>query len=280
MSSWKVGADIGLDAEKTRPQYSRGPSRPRRATKPSALNRHAPFLILETGRPVPGMRRHGAFPHLIRTAAGLGRGQVDVVPVLDGHAPPPPTGYAGVLVTGSGAMVTDREPWSERTADWLREAAQRGLPMLGICYGHQLIAQALGGEVGWNPNGREMGTVPVRLADVARHDPLFGGLPSEFHAQTTHLQTVLASTAARPSDGVSVPGACSSIPSSAPPTCAATSMPAVTPWPAKANAMRACWPRCVRHRWRAPCCDASLPTRWARATAESSPSDPLRSTPP
>lgn len=138
------------------------------------------------------MRRHGAFPHLIRTAAGLGRGQVDVVPVLDGHAPPPPTGYAGVLVTGSGAMVTDREPWSERTADWLREAAQRGLPMLGICYGHQLIAQALGGEVGWNPNGREMGTVPVRLADVARHDPLFGGLPSEFHAQTTHLQTVLA----------------------------------------------------------------------------------------
>ena len=150
------------------------------------------FLILETGRPVPSMRRHGAFPHVIRTAAGLSRGQVRAVPVLDGHAPPDPRGFAGVIVTGSGAMVTDREPWSEATADWLRRAHARGLPLLGICYGHQLIAHALGGEVGWNPRGREMGTVPVHLHPEAAADPLFRALPAEFPAQTTHLQTVLA----------------------------------------------------------------------------------------
>jgi GMP synthase (glutamine-hydrolysing) len=138
------------------------------------------------------MRRHGAFPHLIRTAAGLSRRQAEHVAVLDGHAPPDPRGYTGVLVTGSGAMVTDREPWSEATADWLRKAIDRGLPMLGICYGHQLMAQALGGEVAWNPLGREMGTVAVRLHAEAAADPLFGGLPTEFPAQTTHLQTVLA----------------------------------------------------------------------------------------
>lgn len=156
------------------------------------MNPAASFLILETGRPVPSMQRHGTFPHLIRTAAGLSHRQVRAVPVLDGQPPPDPRGYAGVIVSGSGAMVTDREPWSEATADWLRRAIDRGLPMLGICYGHQLIAHAFGGDVAWNPNGREMGTVAVSLHAEAAHDPLFRALPAQFPAQTTHLQTVLS----------------------------------------------------------------------------------------
>ena len=60
-------------------------------------------------------------------------------------------------------MVSEREPWSERAAEWLREVAQRGIPLLGICYGHQLLAHALGGRVGANPQGREIGTVEVGL---------------------------------------------------------------------------------------------------------------------
>ena len=149
------------------------------------------FLIIETGQPVPSMRRHGRFSHWIRVAAGLRADQVTVVDVeagetLSGHQP-----YAGVLVTGSGAMVTDRHAWSERTADWLRDGLDAGLPVFGICYGHQLIAHALGGEVGDNPSGREMGTVPVDLHPEAAHDVLFGTLPPRFAAQVTHLQTVL-----------------------------------------------------------------------------------------
>ncbi len=150
------------------------------------------FLILETGRPVPSMRRHGDFTHWIRTAAGLGGAQVDVSRVLDGHAPPMAQAYAGVLITGSGAMVTEREAWSESTAEWLREAAHAGVPLLGICYGHQLLAHALGGRVDYNPHGREMGTVAVHLHPEAASDPLFRGLPQGFAAQTTHLQTVAA----------------------------------------------------------------------------------------
>jgi GMP synthase (glutamine-hydrolysing) len=53
-------------------------------------------------------------------------------------------------------------------------------------------AHAFGGEVGDNPQGREMGTATVELHDPARHDPLFGTMPARFAAQTTHLQTVLA----------------------------------------------------------------------------------------
>ena len=136
------------------------------------MNRHhsPSFLIVETGQPVAPMRRYGGFPHWIRVAAGLSAGQARVVNVEAGEPLPEARGHAGVIVTGSAAMVTDRHPWSERTADWLREAVDRGLPYFGICYGHQLLAHALGGEVGDNPAGREMGPVDVELHPEAAQD--------------------------------------------------------------------------------------------------------------
>lgn len=149
-----------------------------------------PFLVLETGEPVHGLRRHGGFAHWIRVAAGLARDEVVALDVRE-HPLPAHEGYAGALVTGSAAMVSDRHGWSERAAGWLREAAHTGMPLLGICYGHQLLAHALGGEVGDNPAGREMGTVEVTLHPEAADDPLFAPLPGRFAAQASHLQTVL-----------------------------------------------------------------------------------------
>lgn len=159
------------------------------ATSPSAFPK--PFLILETGQPVPTLRRHGRFPHWIRVAAGLPADAAVVVNVEAGERLPGCEGFAGVLITGSGAMVTERRDWSERSAQWLRDAAHAGVPLFGICYGHQLLAHALGGEVDYNPSGREMGTVAIELHADAAHDPLFGGLPMQFPAQATHLQSVL-----------------------------------------------------------------------------------------
>jgi GMP synthase (glutamine-hydrolysing) len=160
------------------------------------LTRHPhPFLILETGQPVASMRRHRGFPHWIRVAAGLEPDDAVVVNVEAGQALPSREGFAGAIVTGSGAMVTDRHDWSERAASWLREAAHDGLPLFGICYGHQLIAHALGGEVDYHPAGREMGTVQLELHPQAGEDPLFAGLPAQFPAQATHLQSVLRAPA-------------------------------------------------------------------------------------
>ena len=159
------------------------------ATFPTAFPK--PFLILETGQPVASMRRHGRFPHWIRVAAGLPADAAVVVNVEDGEPLPARDGFAGVLITGSGAMVTERRDWSERSAEWLREAAHAGTPLFGICYGHQLLAHALGGTVDYNPAGREMGTVDIALHPHAAGDPLFDGLPTRFPAQATHLQSVL-----------------------------------------------------------------------------------------
>lgn len=153
---------------------------------------NAPFLILQTGHPAVSMRRHGSFSHWIRVAAGLGGDDVVVVDVENGEPLPTREGFAGAFITGSAAMVTERLPWSEASAAWLRDAAHAELPLLGICYGHQLIAHALGGVVGYNPAGREMGTVAVDLQAGASDDPLFAGVPPQFPVQATHLQTVLS----------------------------------------------------------------------------------------
>ncbi len=152
---------------------------------------HAPFLILETGQPVASMRRHGSFPHWIRVAAGLEGDDAVICRVADGEPLPRRDGFTGVLVTGSAVMVTERREWSERSAQWLRDAAHGDVPLFGICYGHQLLAHALGGEVGDNPTGREMGTVALALQPHASDDPLFTGLPACMPVQATHLQTVL-----------------------------------------------------------------------------------------
>lgn len=151
----------------------------------------APLLIVETGQPVASLRRHGGFAHWIRVAAGLHRNDAVVIDVEHGDTLPSRGGYSGVIVTGSAAMVTQRLDWSEQAATWLKGAAESGLPLFGICYGHQLLAHALGGDVGDNPKGREMGTAEIQLRPEARSDALFGRLPERFPAQVTHLQTVL-----------------------------------------------------------------------------------------
>lgn len=188
MSSWKVmetrAAGIGTAVGKSFISIDGVPAAPNATMTPR-------FLILQTGQPVPSQRRHGGFAHWIRVAAGLRSHEAEVVDVEAGEPLPSHRDYAGVLVSGSPAMVTERLDWSERSAGWLHDAAHAGLPILGICYGHQLLAHALGGEAGDNPRGREMGTVEVRLEDAAGMDPLFAGLPSTFRAQVTHRQSAL-----------------------------------------------------------------------------------------
>jgi GMP synthase (glutamine-hydrolysing) len=122
---------------------------------------------------------------------GLGVDELEVVRVFDGQALPHGWEHDGIVVTGSWSMVTDRETWSEATAEYLREAVMRQRALLGVCYGHQLLAHALGGQVGYNPNGRHAGTDRVALTDAAAQDPLFDSFASPLIVQVSHSQSVL-----------------------------------------------------------------------------------------
>ncbi|MHB1059314.1 MAG: glutamine amidotransferase [Rhodanobacter sp.] len=149
-------------------------------------------LIIRTGRAPDAIRaRHGDFPHWFRLGAGLHPGQLRVVDVAAGETLPPPREVAGAMITGSAAMVTAREAWSERTAGWIRDAMDVELPLFGVCYGHQLMAHALGGHVDYLPGGREIGTKTIELSPDLARDPLTVSLPTSFRAHTTHEQSVL-----------------------------------------------------------------------------------------
>ena len=150
------------------------------------------FLIVQTGNTLPAVRtRHGDFPEWFRRGLGLQRSEIDVVRAHADETLPDARSYAGAIVTGSPAMVSERLAWSEATADWLRGAIASELPILGVCYGHQLLAHALGGRVDYHANGREIGTVAIERLPAANGDALLGDAPVQFQAHASHRQSVL-----------------------------------------------------------------------------------------
>ena len=151
-----------------------------------------PVLILKVGDARPSLiPERGDYQDWIRRLMGLGDGESWVVDPRKDERMPPPESLSGVVVTGSSAMVTARPPWSVRAGGWLRSVVTRGTPLLGICYGHQLLADVLDGEIGPAPSGREIGTIEVRLRPEAEGDALFGGMPREMLFQATHCESVL-----------------------------------------------------------------------------------------
>ena len=88
-------------------------------------------------------------------------------------------------------MVSEAPPWSEALKPWLKQALADDVPMLGVCYGHQLMAAAFDGVSDFHPAGRESGTHRLRLTQAGQQDPLFSQLPASFTAHLTHAQSVM-----------------------------------------------------------------------------------------
>jgi len=149
-----------------------------------------PISLIKTGCTIAQIKaRYGDFEDWF--AKGMAVPDLLRIDVFRKQALPAPESLAGIVITGSPAMVSAKEDWSERTAEWLLQAIRKGVSVLGVCYGHQLLAHALGGCVGPNPAGRQIGTVTTQLLDTGRKDALFGHLPDSFLVQTSHSEVVL-----------------------------------------------------------------------------------------
>lgn len=115
--------------------------------------------------------------------------KIKVIDVQNGEPLPKSEECAGVILTGSHSMVTDEEPWSVKIEKWIPNLIEKEIPLLGICYGHQLLAKALKGKSDYHEKGLELGTVDIKLTNEAKEDTLFKDLPSNFKAHTIHSQT-------------------------------------------------------------------------------------------
>ncbi len=88
---------------------------------------------------------------------------------------------------GSGAYsVLDPHPWVRQMLDFLVRVVDRKVPAWASCFGFQGLSLALGGEVNRDDARQELGAYPIDLTPAAATDPLFGSLPTTFHAQLGH----------------------------------------------------------------------------------------------
>lgn len=87
--------------------------------------------------------------------------------VYEDTYPDDPDDFDGMLITGSPASVNDAYPLIEKFLDYLRDRHAAGMPMLGICFGHQALAKALGGLVVPSPTGWTLGAVTVDICAAA-----------------------------------------------------------------------------------------------------------------
>jgi len=151
-----------------------------------------PFLLIKTGSSYgPAAEACGGFEGLFLQGLGLPAEAMYVYTPYQGDPLPEATRYSGVLITGSPRMVTEQNEVTDALCCWILSIAKLDIPILGICYGHQLLAKAFGGEVGPHPEGPEIGTVTIHLTERAKQDPLFKNTPNSFPAHATHQQSVL-----------------------------------------------------------------------------------------
>lgn len=136
-------------------------------------------------------KRGGGFAEWFAEGMDVPAERVRIVRPYLGEALPDYADIAGAVVTGAHEMVTDRNGHSQAASEWLSPLVESATPLLGVCYGHQLLAHALGGTVGPCPSGPEFGTTGILLTGDGQADHLFSATPSPLGAQVSHFQSVL-----------------------------------------------------------------------------------------
>ena len=153
------------------------------------------IAVLVTGSPPETLV--GAFGDyaamMARMFEGAGaRASIFAVPIADG-APPPPLGeFDGLLITGSPAGVYEGHPWIAPAKEFVRRAVDAKKPTVGICFGHQLMAEAFGGRVEKSEKGWGVGR---QVYEVSASESWMQPLQSTVSCPASHQDQVVAAPA-------------------------------------------------------------------------------------
>ena len=122
--------------------------------------------IIEAGRPPEALQdEHGSYPDMfVRLLAGADPGlSFRFVPALDGPPYPPPHSCDGWLISGSKHSAYEKLDWINALKGFAGAVYRAGIPMVGICFGHQLLAEVLGGRVARSDKGWSCGVHRCRV---------------------------------------------------------------------------------------------------------------------
>lgn len=147
--------------------------------------------IIETGRPAGDLgAKHGAYPAMFKALLAPHLPAIDCPSwaALDGEALPGATDCQGYLITGSAYSSYEDLDWIPPLERFIRECRDAGTPLMGICFGHQIVAQALGGrvekaEIGWG--------VGVHTYETVDPAPWMDGDPPTFSNVVSHQDQVV-----------------------------------------------------------------------------------------
>ncbi|WP_311258477.1 type 1 glutamine amidotransferase [Microbacterium sp. WCS2018Hpa-9] len=115
-----------------------------------------------------------------------------IVRPFDGDLVPRSVEGDGLIVLGGamGALDEGEFPYLADIKSLLRTSVSAQIPVLGVCLGAQMLADALGGEVAVGARGLESGVVRVSLLEASANDPLMQDMPAEFHMPALHFDAV------------------------------------------------------------------------------------------
>ncbi|MCF8359834.1 MAG: gamma-glutamyl-gamma-aminobutyrate hydrolase family protein [Prolixibacteraceae bacterium] len=149
------------------------------------------ILIIKCGNTYPEIiKRFGNFDDLIIKHSLLPAHTFSIYNIYKGEKLPHPVEFAAAVITGSHYNINQRFDWIKQLQDWVTTARYAHLPLLGICFGHQIIAKALGGTVQKNENGPNIGKATILPDKEQPENPLFKGTGNEFESFVSHGWTV------------------------------------------------------------------------------------------
>ena len=150
--------------------------------------------VLQAGRAAPEARaRRGDYGAMFVELLAEPGERWTVWDVRDAAAPERParwTDHDAYLITGSTRAAYDDRPWIADLLQTARELHAARIPLVGVCFGAQIVAQGLGGRVVPNPAGWELGIREVSLTSAGRGLPLLGEAPTPLRILETHMDIV------------------------------------------------------------------------------------------